>query len=260
MFLQNIRVPMALVVLAVLAALFGTTAPASAQSEPATKADLKAIQGELEALRKELKEIRDLLTRPARRQAPQAPVKARVSIDDDPVLGQADAPVTLVEFSDYQCPFCKRFFDTTLPALKAEYIDTGKLRYVFRDFPIDQIHPYARKAAEAAHCAGDQGKYWEMHDLLFQNQRALQTDRLKAHAEGLGGIDMASFEECLTSNKYSAEVQKDFEAGSAAGVRGTPGFFLGKSTPDGTFEGTFIRGAQPVQVFRNAIERLLKEG
>jgi protein-disulfide isomerase len=241
-------------------ALSAAAPPAQAQSEPATKADIEAIRSELEALRKELGAIRDLLTRPPGRQAPPQPTTARVSIDDDPILGSVDAPVTLVEFSDYQCPFCKRFFDTTLPALKTEYIETGKLRYVFRDFPLDQIHPFARKAAEAAHCTGDQGKYWEMHDVMFQNQRALQDEQLRAHAEGLGGIDMAAFEDCLTSGKYSAEVQKDFEAGAAAGVRGTPGFFLGRSTPDGTFEGTFIRGAQPIQVFRSAIERLLQEG
>ena len=93
----------------------------------------------------------------------------------EPSLGKPDAPLTLVEFSDYQCPFCRRFFEQTLPALKSKYIDAGQLRYVFRDFPLDQIHPQARQAAESVHCAAEQGKYWEMHDLLFQSLRAPQS-------------------------------------------------------------------------------------
>jgi len=110
---------------------------------------------------------------------------ASVSIAGNLIMGKKDAPVTMIEFSDYQCPFCRRFFETTLPTLKAEYVETGKVRYVFRDFPLDQIHPHARKAAEAAHCAGDQGKYWEMHDLLFQNPQALRVESLKTHARSL---------------------------------------------------------------------------
>jgi protein-disulfide isomerase len=104
---------------------------------------------------------------------------AMVSLSGHPMLGHTGAPLTPIEFSDYQCPYCRRFFGTTLAALKAEYIDTGKLRYVFRNFPIDRIHPFARKAAEAAHCAGDQGQYWEMHDRLFHNPKALQVEQLR---------------------------------------------------------------------------------
>jgi protein-disulfide isomerase len=248
-----------------MSATTGVT-PGLAQSEPATKADVDAlkgdldqIQGELETLKRELRAIRDLLARRgAGRQPARAPVVAKVSIDDDPILGRRDAPVTLVEFSDYQCPFCQRFFRNTLPALKSAYIDTGKVRYVFRDYPIDRIHPHARKAAEAANCAGDQGKYWEMHDILFQNQSALTVDGLKSHA-GTLGIDMGAFEACLDSGQHADEVQKDFRDGSAAGVRGTPGFFLGKTGDGDAFEGTMIRGAQPFAVFRDLIERLLAE-
>src|SRR2546422_1286610 len=147
----------------------------------------------------------------------------RAGVADAPTLGRADAPVTIVEFSDYQCPFCQRFFATTLPELKREYIETGKVRYVFRDFPLE-MHAQARKAAEAAHCAGEQGKYWEMHDVLFQNQRALEVENLKEYAGRLN-VDSTGFYACLNDGRYSAEIQKDHDDGAAAGVGGTPGFF-----------------------------------
>ena len=145
---------------------------------------------------------------------PSVAVIAKVSTADNPTLGKPDAPITIVEFSDYQCPFCRRFFENTLPALKADYIDIGTVRYVFRDFPLDRIHPQARKAAEAARCAGEQGQYWEMHDQLFQN-RALRVLQLKGYARNLG-LDLTAFEACLDGGTYAAEVDKDVAAGATA--------------------------------------------
>jgi protein-disulfide isomerase len=191
---------------------------------------------------------------------PTRPAAAIVtmSLAGNPILGHQAAPLTLIEFSDYQCPYCARFVQTTLPALKAEYIDTGKVRYIFRDFPIDRIHPHARKAAEAAHCMGDQGKYWEMHDLLFQNQKTLQVEQLKAYARHLS-FDAAAFDTCLDQGKYADEVQKDVDDGGAAGVQGTPSFFLGKTQLDDTVQAISFKGAQPITTFRQMIERLLGE-
>jgi len=166
--------------------------------------------------------------------------------------------VTIVEFSDYQCPFCRQFVSTTLPALKNAYVDSGKARYVFRDFPIDNIHPQARKAAEAAHCAGDQGKYWEMHDLLFQNQQALAPEQLPDYAKRLG-LDAAAFSACLDSAKHAGAVQQNYGDGAAAGVRGTPSFIVGRTRPDNTVEGLLIVGARPLADFRQEIDRLLNE-
>jgi hypothetical protein len=128
--------------------------PVVAQAESATefgalKEDVERIKADLEEIKKDLKLIREFLMQRL----------AQVSLSGNPMLGKNDAPITVIEFSDYQCPYCQRFFQTTLPALKTVYIETGKVRYVYRDFPLDQIHPYARKAAEAAHCAGEQGKY-----------------------------------------------------------------------------------------------------
>jgi|SRR5436309_4597280 len=141
----------------------------------AIKSDLGRVKADIEEIKRQLGQILRLMQQ---RSAPSgaAPLggAARARVADAPTLGLTDAPVTVVEFSDYQCPFCGRFYSTTLPALKRDYIDTGKVRYVFRDYPLDQIHPQARKAAEAAHCAGDQGKYWEMHDRLSKISRRLR--------------------------------------------------------------------------------------
>jgi protein-disulfide isomerase len=182
----------------------------------------------------------------------------KVAVGDNPMLGNPDAPLTLVEFSDYQCPFCRQFSESTLPALRKDYIDPGKLRYAFRDFPIAQIHPLARKAAEAARCAGDGGKYWDMHDLLFRNQRALRAEQVQAYAEQLH-LDAQAFGTCLENAKYEAHVQRDFREGASAGVRGTPAFVLGKTRTDGTVEGVLVSGLRSLDDFQHEVERLLAE-
>ena len=243
--------------------------PAAAQTPP-TRADdpaLTAIRADLERLRQEVADmrgdvraVRELLQRLAAPPSAQAPPRtyATVTTGDNPTLGRRDAPVTIVEFSDYECPFCRQFVTTTMPALKSGYVDTGKVRWVFRDFPIDRIHPNARKASEAARCAGDQGKYWQMHDALFQNPQALTADRLPEHASALG-LDRAAFEACLASGKHANEVQKNYADGTAAGVRGTPSFVVGRTRTDDTVEGVMIVGARPLADFRQEIERVLSE-
>jgi protein-disulfide isomerase len=233
-----------------------------AEADPNDKTEVQALRHDLERLQVELEGVKKALERIGQRlsQRPADPsdVVAQVSIAGNPTLGSRDAPLTLIEFSDYQCSHCARFAQTTLPALKAEYVDTGKVRYVFRDFPLDRIHLQARKAAEAAHCAGDQGHYWAMHQLLFQHQQALQAEQLQAYARSLN-LDPIAFEECLEQGKYTAEVQQDYDDGIAAGVRGTPGFFLGKTRPDETIQGTFLQGARPITAFQQIIDRLLSK-
>ena len=229
--------------------------PARAQAPRDTVQDLAAIRADLETVKSQLTEVLRLLRqRPIQGgAAPTGPVRA--SVADAPTLGRADAPVTLVEFSDYQCPFCQRFFATTLPALKKDYIDTGKLRFVYRDFPLE-MHPHAREAAVAAHCAGEQGKYWEMHDALFQYQAALAPAQLAERARALD-LDSSRFDQCLTSGRHTASIERGLADGAAAGVQGTPGFVVGKTQPGDTIQGTPIRGAQPLETFRRIIEQLL---
>jgi protein-disulfide isomerase len=232
-----------------------------AQSSPelqTLKQDVEAMKKDIAELKKAMSEMRELLVQRAapRAQAPAA--KSKVDVGSGPVLGNPDAPVTVIEFSDYQCPFCQRYFTATLPTLKKEYIDTGKVRYVFRDFPLDSIHPQARKAAEAAHCAGDQDKYWDMHDTLFKNQRTLKVDNLKQFARDLG-LKADAFDACLDKGKYADAVTEHYTAGAALGVSGTPSFFIGKTTATGPIEATPVKGAQPFAAFRQVIDGFLEE-
>ena len=184
--------------------------------------------------------------------AKSASERVEVSTDDDPALGQADAPVVIVEFSDFQCPYCARFAQQTFPQLKREYIDTGKARLVFRDFPLS-FHQNAMSAAEAAQCAYEQDAFWEMHDKLFANQRewAGSADAKQVfinYAEELG-IDLERFRECLDSERYREEIQGDFKDGVSYGVRGTPTFFI---------NGQKLVGAQPFNAFQQVIEEELR--
>ena len=252
---RNLLIP-ALAILFGAPALRAQTAADSTREVAAMRADLEHIKADEEIIKSQLAQILRMLSqRPAQaRAAPTGPV--RTNVTDAPSLGRADAPVTIVEFSDYQCPFCKRFYATTLPALKKEYIDAGKVRYVFRDFPLEELHSHARKAAEAAHCAGEQGKYWQMHDALFQNQAALALPQLAEHARSLD-LDSLEFDRCMSSGRNAARIDRGVAEGTAAGVQGTPGFVIGSTKKGDMVEGTFIRGAQPLSTFRQIIEQLL---
>lgn len=190
---------------------------------------------------------------PQAQQPPSGPVE--VSTENAYSLGAADAPVTVVEFTDFQCPYCSRHNDQTLPQLIENYVNTGKVRYVFKDFPLTSIHPEAMLAAEAARCAGDQGVYVEMHHRLFSGQgewsgQPNAADVFAGYAAELG-LDATSFSECLESGIHEAAVTADIEEAIGLGVNGTPAFFL---------NGQFLSGAQPYGVFEQAIEQLLAEG
>ena len=178
-------------------------------------------------------------------QQPGVGGKVEVSIDDDAVLGDKNAPVTIIEFSDYECPFCSRFYDQTLPQIKSDYIDKGKVKLVYRDFPLS-FHPNAQKAAEAAECAGEQGneEYFKMHDKLFAQGVAGGVSTFKQFAKEIG-LDTEKFNSCLDSGKMASEVQKDFNDGQSYGVQGTPAFFV---------NGKLISGAQPFENFKQVID------
>ncbi|KKR10820.1 MAG: DSBA oxidoreductase [Candidatus Woesebacteria bacterium GW2011_GWA1_39_21] len=195
---------------------------------------------------------------------PQQPTKGVVSVDDDPVLGDKDAPVTIVEFSDYECPFCKRHFDDTYPQLIKKYIETGKAKLVFRDFPLSFHDPMATKEAVAANCAKEQGgdkKYFEFHDEIFKrtvsNGNGLDDAKIAAIATDLR-LNISSFNTCLSNKAMEDEVKKDIADGTAAGVSGTPTFLIGKTTKDGKVEGDLVVGAQPFAAFQAVIDPLLQ--
>ena len=192
--------------------------------------------------------------------APPAPPRpAAVSADDDPVLGLPSAPVTIVEFSDFECPFCSRFYEETLPLLKATYIEAGAAKLVYRDFPIDRIHPNARVAHAAAECADDQGMFWPYHDVLFERQAewsglgpGQMRERVSEYA-GLLSLDPAPFEACVDSPATDAEIEADKRDGSSYGATGTPAFFVGNDSSGYVL----ISGAKPFDSFAAAIESAL---
>lgn len=172
--------------------------------------------------------------------------------DDDAALGDQNAPITIIEFSDYECPYCKKFWENTLPEIKEKYINTGKVKFIYRDFPLAS-HKDAQKAAEATECADEQGKFWEMQDKIFQNQSAMVVSDLKRYAADLG-LDEDSFNKCLDSGEYKNEVKKDFSDGEKAKISGTPTFFIGSKEKG--FEK--LVGAQPFGAFEQVIEGMLK--
>jgi len=173
------------------------------------------------------------------------PIRVAVKGEGAFVKGPTDAPVTLVEFTDFHCPFCGRAV-ATLKDVMREY--DGKIRWVFRDFPIASLHPRAPKAAEAARCAGEQGKFWEYHDLLFESQSPATIEDFKRPAEQLK-LDLKSFGQCLDSGKHRAAVEADVQEGARLGITGTPTFFI---------NGRILVGAQPLESFRRIIEAELR--
>jgi protein-disulfide isomerase len=218
-------------------------------------------QGTGEAILAELKAVRAALERIEKAgaiapQRPQAAATASVNVKGRPAMGDAGAPVTLVEFTDYQCPFCVRFTTTTFAQLKQAYVDTGKLRIVVKDMPL-AMHANARRAAQASHCAGEQDAYWPMHLMLFDNYKQLNEESLPGYAAQLQ-LDVEAFSACLTSDRHLQSISSDMQEAKRAGISGTPSFVLGASNGD-TVQGNIIRGAQSFDNFKQQIEALLAE-
>lgn len=195
---------------------------------------------------------------------PQKPTKGVASVDNDPVMGNKNAPVTIIEFSDYECPFCKRHFDETLPQLVKTYVDTGKVKIVYRDFPLSFHDPMATKEAVAANCAREQGgdsKYFQFHDEIFKrtisNGNGLNDEKIQIIAKDLG-LNTSTFTSCLSDQTQTDEVKKDIADGTAAGASGTPTFVIGKTTSDGKIEGDLVVGAQPFAAFQAVIDPMLQ--
>ena len=189
---------------------------------------------------------------------PSIPIK--ISIDNDPIIGNPNAPITIIEFSDFQCPFCARFHVETLPSIMNEYINDGQVKLVFRDFPIQSIHPNALPASVAAECANEQKKFKEMHDVLFENQKEWSNQSIdnamitfNQYASKMG-LEEEKFDSCLKNGKYIEEIQKDLDDGRTYGISGTPGFFVGNDQI-GFVE---LKGAQPFENFKKVIDSQLK--
>lgn len=245
----------------VLAVLLVSAAGAQPSEEvSALSKEIEALKAGQAAIQRDLQEIKALLrgAQAGQAAAPAEPQEVVVSVEGAPFKGDNGAKVTLVEFTDYQCPFCSRHFRQTWPQLEQNYVKRGKVKFVLRDLPLESIHPMAFKAAEASHCAGDQGKYWEMHDRLFASQNAIARKDLSAHAQAIG-LDVAAFDKCVDSGKSAMRIRKDVSDSQKAGVRGTPTFFMGLTDPNsGQIKAVrVLRGAQPYETFREALDALL---
>lgn len=200
---------------------------------------------------------------PPQQAPPEDTTPKQVSIDDDPVLGDKNAKVTMIDFTDYECPFCKRYVDETFAQIKKDYIDTGKIKYIVRDLPLS-FHQNAHKQAQAAECAREQGgddAYFKYHDEIFKRTTSggtgLALDQLSVIANDLG-LDGTALQTCIDNETYKAEVDKDLADAATYGATGTPSFFIGKSDPSGTFTGTKLVGAQPMSAFKTIIDQQLK--
>jgi protein-disulfide isomerase len=185
---------------------------------------------------------------------PVVPAVPLIGIAGDPTLGSASAPVTIVEFMDYQCPFCQNFARETFPQLEARYIATGKVRYVARDFPLPR-HERARPAAVAAACAGEQGRFWEMHDALLGSMGKLRDDDFVMAAAQVG-LDRARFDACRAEPRHAARLDADSVAARAAGVRGTPSFLVGASRGD-VAQGQLLTGDEDFAAFEKVLAKYL---
>lgn len=237
-----------IIILVGVAAFFAGTYTSNLTSDEISEEDLNEAIAKLE-----LKLLQNQLP------TKQAVVPIKISTDDDPTIGDPNAPITIIEFSDFQCPFCARFNTQTLPSIMEEYIEQGKVKLVFRDFPIQSIHPNALPASIAAECAEEQDKFKEMHDVLFEKQN--EWNRLETgdalftfsqYATNMG-LEKESFDSCLNDGEFLEEVRKDLTDGRNYGVSGTPGFFIGNDQI-GYVE---LKGAQPFESFKKVIDAQL---
>ncbi len=219
--------------------------------------DVSVLRREVEALRQEVQEIKQFLAGAARQQRGWERVEnAVLGLDDAPQRGAAGAPLVLVEFSDYQCPYCGNHAREVLPSLEREFVATGKLRYVISEFPLIQIHPLAAQAAVAARCAGEQSRFWEMHTRLFEHQRELAP--VEAHAKAIG-LDAAAFDACINTGKYVALIEHNAQMAQKGGVRATPTFVLGYADGNRVRVVRRLQGSAPFPVFKSEIDALLAQ-
>jgi protein-disulfide isomerase len=224
-------------------------------STPARGDGLSREQGD--AILSELRQIRQLLEKQPKAVAPPAapapPKQIKLKIGKEFAMGSSSAPVVIVEYTDYQCPFCNRFQNTTFPELKKRYIDTGKVRFIGRDYPLD-FHPHSLKAAQATRCAGEQDKFWQIKDALMRNSAHLTPDLITSLARD-ASLDMGKFQACMDGGTYLTDIRDGIATANAVGISGTPSFVIGKMSGD-FLDGYLVVGAQPFATFDGLIKQM----
>ncbi|TDF37194.1 hypothetical protein EYS14_13630 [Alteromonadaceae bacterium M269] len=237
----------------------------NASQEPETKAQMDEMQAEIRLLVKEVVSLNKkldsvLASRENAGRGNQGKRATReVSLPENPnILGDPKASYAMIEFMDYQCPYCVKYAKQVLPAIKQRYVDSGKLQYLIRDYPL-AFHKKAKGAAIAANCAGSQDKYWQMHDELIVNSRSLSDGLYSDLAQKLN-LDMESFKTCLQLPEMAAAVDSDLDYGTEIGTRGTPNFYIGKIVDGKIVDAINISGARSVEAFDRAIQQVLSRG
>ena len=232
---------------------------------PVSAADKALTEDTGQQILKELRDIKQLLEKqqrplpppqPQQQAAPPQPEKVTLKGGGAHVLGKSDAQLVLIEYTDYQCPYCKRFYDSTFVEIKKNLIDTGKVKFISRNMPLP-FHAHAKKAAQAAFCAGEQGKYWEMRDALFKNQNRLEIEAIDGYAKELA-LKAEVFKSCMDGEQSAKEVSDEAAYAGSIGITGTPTFVVGRQKGD-LVEGRKIVGAQPYAAFETQVNELLRE-
>lgn len=232
---------------------------ASAEQVPLSDEMGKAILDELRAIRQLLEKQQQpaAAQRPARPAAPRAMERVEFTMSERPMLGAEDAPMILVEFTDYECPFCQRFHTGAYEEIKKEYIDTGKLRFASVDLPL-KFHKNARQAAHAAHCAGDQGSFWELRHVLIENARTLSPEAIDGFAADLE-LDQQVFRKCMADQPYAEQIDADVALSGRVGITGTPSFVLAPYDGQDSIKGMKLVGAQPYSAFKSLLDKQLEK-
>jgi len=232
------------------------SAPAAEKAKPDSGKEQGITREQADQILEELRQIRQLLERQQqpKPQAPPEPVRAQLDLNGAEMLGSRTAPITVVEFTDYQCPFCQRFHVSVFGEMKRLFIDTGKVRFYSRDLPLDSIHPNAMRAAMGARCAAEQGQFWKLRDIMGSNPGKLEMADLVEDAASLK-MDTAAFRTCVESGKYREAVQANVIEALRFGIGGTPSFVIGKSTPAGV-DGEVVEGALPLTEFAKVFARV----
>lgn len=238
-------------------------AGACAQANQEEQARMRREIDELKAGQQQiLEQLRDLRGEPlVKRESPaklQIPFDVAVDAASPEVKGSKNAPVAIVEFSDFQCSYCLSYVLETFPQIDKSYLKTGKVKYFFRNLPLTNGHPNAFRAAEAAWCAAEQGKFWEAHDRFFANQGTLNPNDWPQHAQALG-LDTTKFDQCLMSGKYDEKINSDLNEAQRLGINGTPAFLIGTVAPDGQHVSVrkVVMGAEPYENFKQALDEVL---
>lgn len=246
-----------------VASLLLLTASASftqVAGKPASTAEPGITREQADQILQELRQIRRLLENGATAQrspaTPQTPQHGKVNIAGLPVLGRVDAPLTIVEFSDYQCPFCRAFQTSIFVELKKNWIDTGKARFISWDLPLS-IHSNAAKAAQAARCSAEQNKFWELRSMLVANATKLTVDDILGYARQVPGLDADRFQKCLQSEKYVEQIKAAGTVANGQGITGTPTFIIANTAGD-LVDGTILLGAPSYDVFENELKNRWK--